>query len=106
MTRSYILTRSAASDVRKITRYSRKQWGDAQTRIYIAKLEQCAETIAKGGGRYKDLSELYPDLRMVHCEHHYIFCLPRVGTPALVVAILHERMDLMTRLKSRLAVKK
>ncbi|MBU6395254.1 MAG: hypothetical protein KGQ75_11825, partial [Sphingomonadales bacterium] len=28
--------------------------------------------------------------------------LPRDGAPALVVAILHERMDLMVRLRERL----
>jgi plasmid stabilization system protein ParE len=33
---------------------------------------------------------------------HYLFCLPRQGQPALILAILHERMDLMTRLKGRL----
>jgi len=41
-------------------------------------------------------------LRMVRCEHHYIFCLPRDDAPALVVAIFHERMDLMARLADRL----
>ena len=39
---------------------------------------------------------------MAHCEHHYAFALPREGAPALIVAILHERMDLMTRLAERL----
>jgi toxin ParE1/3/4 len=39
---------------------------------------------------------------MGRCEHHYIFCLPQHDAPALVVAILHERMDIMARLKHRL----
>jgi plasmid stabilization system protein ParE len=39
---------------------------------------------------------------MARCEHHYIFCLPRSDAPALVVAIFHEKMDLMTRLAGRL----
>ncbi|EHE5102672.1 type II toxin-antitoxin system RelE/ParE family toxin, partial [Salmonella enterica] len=41
--------------------------------------------------------------RMTHCEHHYVFCLPRGSAPSLVVAIFHERMDLMTRLATRLS---
>ena len=45
---------------------------------------------------------LYPELLVAHCEHHYIFCLPRKRAPALIVAILHARMDLMTRLAERL----
>ncbi len=104
MTRSYGLAQSAVADLREITRYTRKQWGNDQTRRYIAKLEQCTETLAKGDCIYKDLSLLHPGLRMVLCEQHYIFCVPRPAAPALVIAILHERMDLMTRLNSRLAV--
>ncbi|WP_232316649.1 hypothetical protein [Candidatus Burkholderia verschuerenii] len=39
---------------------------------------------------------------MGRSEHHCIFCLPREDAPALVVAIVHERMDLMARLADRL----
>jgi plasmid stabilization system protein ParE len=47
------------------------------------------------GGLFRELDALYPGLRMTRCEHHYIFCLPRKNAPALIVAIFHERMDLM-----------
>jgi toxin ParE1/3/4 len=104
MTRSYVVSRTAAADLRDITRYTVKQWGKNKCRAYIADLEQCTEAVATGSGFYKDMSALYPDLRMIACQHHYIFCLPRQNTPALVIAILHERMDIITRLKSRLTV--
>jgi hypothetical protein len=39
---------------------------------------------------------------MAHFEHHSVFCLPREDAPALVMAIFHARMDLMTRLADRL----
>jgi len=48
------------------------------------------------------MSNLYPKLLMAHCEHHDAFALPREGAPALIVAILHECVDLMTRLAERL----
>ncbi|HNP42168.1 MAG TPA: type II toxin-antitoxin system RelE/ParE family toxin [Nitrospira sp.] len=48
------------------------------------------------------MSALFPALRMGRYEHHYVFCLPREGAPALIVAIFHERMDLMTQLIDRL----
>ncbi len=44
----------------------------------------------------------YPALRMAYCEHHYVFCLPRDKVPALIVAVLDERIDLMVRLADRL----
>jgi plasmid stabilization system protein ParE len=33
---------------------------------------------------------------------HYIFCMPQTGASSVILAILHERMDLMPRLKIRL----
>ncbi len=102
MTASYVLTAAAEADLREIIRYTRKQWGGTQVRSYVAKLERGIERLAAGLGAFKDMSALYPTLRMAHCEHHYVFCLPRDGAPALVVAIFHERMDLMARLAARL----
>ena len=102
MTASYVLLAAAEADLRDIVHYTRTQWGDAQTRSYVAKLKSCIEAVAVGEGLFKDLAALYPGLRMARCEHHYIFCLPRDDAPALVVAIFHERMDLMVRLTDRL----
>jgi plasmid stabilization system protein ParE len=100
---AYVLTHDAEADVREIARYTRKEWGDAQVRRYATKLERGMVRLATGQGHFKDMSAIYPALRMAHCEHHYLFCLPREQAPALVVAVLHERMDLMTRLADRLA---
>ncbi|MDP2697524.1 type II toxin-antitoxin system RelE/ParE family toxin [Thalassospira sp.] len=99
---AYILTAEAESDLRGIIRYTRKEWGATQVRRYIARLEQGITDLAVGQGSFKDLSDLFPTLRMARCEHHYVFCLPRENAPALVVAIFHERMDLMTRLADRI----
>lgn len=99
---AYILTAEAEADMRGIIRYTRKQWGAAQVRRYIGKLEQGIANLAAGQSSFKDMSELFPALRMARCEHHYVFCLPREEAPTLVVAIFHERMDLMTRLADRL----
>jgi plasmid stabilization system protein ParE len=98
----YVLTNAAEPDLRGIIRYTRKQWGDPQVRRYILRMEQSIARLATGQQPFKDMSELLPALRMARCEHHYIFCLPRVDSPALIVAILHDRMDLMTRLAGRL----
>ena len=92
---------SSRSRPAHIIRYTRKEWGSTQVRRYIGKLEQGIQDIAAGRGSFKVMSELYPNLRMAHCEHHYIFCLPRRKAPAMIVAIFHERMDLMKRLAAR-----
>lgn len=98
----YILTAAAEADMRGIIRHTRKQWGHAQVRRYVAALEQGIARLAGRQGAFKDMDEIYPSLRMAHCEHLYVFCLPRENESALIVAIFHERMNLMTRLADRL----
>ena len=102
MIRAYVLTTAAEADLREVVRYTRGQWGEAQARRYVGKLRACTEALATGEGAHRNMEDLHPDLRMVHCEHHFIFCLPRPDGPALIVAILHERMDLLTRIAGRL----
>lgn len=99
---AYILTAEAESDLRSVIRYTRTQWGAAQVRRYVSGLERGIANLAEGRSSFKDISALYPGLRMTRCQHHYVFCLPRQDAPALIVAIFHERMDLMERLVGRL----
>jgi plasmid stabilization system protein ParE len=102
MSRAYVLSSLAEADLRDIVRYSRKQWGDQRTRAYVEQLERGTSKLARAEGHYRDMSAVYPELRVALVGHHYVFCLPRADAPALVVAVLHERMDLITRLKARL----
>ena len=102
MTLRYVLTTAAESDLREVLRYTRRQWGAAQARRYVGQLQRCVEILATGDGGHRDLEDLHPGLRVVRCEHHDIFCLPRIGAPALIIAILRERMDLMARIAGRL----
>lgn len=103
MRRPYVVSKGAAADLRDITRYTVAKWGEAQCRVYIAELERAAEAVAKGEGVFKDMNSLLPGLRMAVCGKHCIFCMPQQGAaPPIILAILHERMDLMARLKNRL----
>ena len=102
MTSPYVLTAAAETDLRGIIRYTRVQWGDDQARVYASKLAVGFERLASGGGGVKDVGDLFPDLRMLRCEHHYIFGVLRADKPALIVAIFHERMDVIARVAHRL----
>jgi toxin ParE1/3/4 len=102
LTPRYVLTRAAEGDLREVIGYTRRQWGEAQVRRYVGQLQRCAEALAAGDGAYRDLDDVHPGLRVRRCQHHYIFCLPRPDAPALIVAILHELMDLMARIAGRL----
>lgn len=99
---AYILTAEAESDLRSVIRYTRTQWGGAQVRRYVSGLERGIVNLAEDRGLFKDMSALYPALRMTRCQDHYVFCLPQQDAPARIVAIFRERMDLMKRLVDRL----
>lgn len=102
MTRAYRLTRSAAADLRGIVRYTLQKWGQAQCRAYVTQIETAATELALGQGLFRNRDDLLPGLRVRLIGHHYLFCLPQPGQPALILAILHERMDTIAHLKERL----
>lgn len=98
----YELTLAAETDMRSIIRYTRKEHGNAQVRVYTDCLKQCVQMLAEETGRIVHLPEFHQHLRMIHCRHHYIFGLMRPHKTMLIVAFLHERMDVTARLKDRI----
>jgi toxin ParE1/3/4 len=76
-------------------------WGADQGYKYLLQLSECAEKIAIGKGSYKDFSSIRPGLRSVRCQQHYIYFVRLEDMTARIVAVFHERMDLMTRIAER-----
>jgi plasmid stabilization system protein ParE len=102
LTAAFVFHPGAEAEPREIVRYMRREWGEKQARAYAAKLRRRIQARASGTKACKDMSALYPGVRMVRCEHHYIFCVPQHAAPVLAVAMIHERMDVMARLAERL----
>ncbi|WP_269525319.1 type II toxin-antitoxin system RelE/ParE family toxin [Coraliomargarita parva] len=97
------MTPEARDDLRSIARYTLETWGAAQQQIYRDKLIACFEAIANGGIVARHFSKKYPDCSVTRCEHHYVFYLEAVHeSPPVIIAVLHEKMDFLVRLKSRL----
>jgi toxin ParE1/3/4 len=101
--RSYVLTQSAENDLKSIARYTLKQWGKKQSLRYANLLETCFQEIANRTALSQSFSNLYPQIRVTHCEHHFIFYVYPEGKRPCIIAVLHERMDLISRLLDRLA---
>jgi toxin ParE1/3/4 len=99
----YSLTLAAQEDLREIARYTLKQWGPAQSLRYAGLLEQCFVQIAAGSRLSRSVSERYPVLQVCRCEHHYVFYVHPQDRKPQIIAVLHEKMDLLQRLKGRLA---
>ena len=100
--RLYDLTPAAAADLRNIARHTLQQWGTRQQRRYADQLESCCHAIGNQTAVSRSFSDRYPHVRVVRCRHHYKFYVRPSGRKPLVIAVLHERMDLPARLKGRL----
>jgi len=100
-TREYELTEAADGDLLAIARYTIKKWGIEQAHRYEIALEKCFVAIGKGNIRPRLFLKKRPELVYTHCEHHYVFYVQRENGIPLIIAVLHENMNLVTRLKKR-----
>jgi len=99
---SYTFTRSAQNDLRDIAIYTSKQWGIDQAFKYAGDLDQCFEAISKGSIIEKAVSENTTDIFYHRMQKHIIFYQKLENNDLVILAILHEKMDLMKRLEDRL----
>ncbi|WP_031433637.1 type II toxin-antitoxin system RelE/ParE family toxin [Methylomarinum vadi] len=99
---TYELTAAAEEDLRTIARYTLKEWGETQLWRYADLLEKRMEAIAEGAAHSRTFSKRFPEVWVTRCEHHYIFYLHPQGRVPQIIAVLHEKMDLVQRLKHRL----
>ncbi len=98
----YELTHAADRDLLDIARYTIKTWGLAQANWYEAEIRTHFIAIGKSEAHARPFLEHRPELLFCRCEHHYIFFLQRESACPLILAVFHENMDLMTRLRDRL----
>ena len=98
----YELTPDAEVDLLDIALYTVETWGLEQMDRYEAALESSLQGIGTGETRTRAVFEHRADLRVCRCEHHYVFAQLREAAVPLIVAVFHEKMDLMVRLHERL----
>lgn len=99
----YELTTFAEDDLKSIARYTLDTWGIEQAKRYERLLVTRFRQIAQGRIRPRAFLSHRQDLLFTHCEHHCIFYSIREAQCPLILAVFHERMDLMQRLKNRLS---
>ena len=97
---SYDLTLAAEEDLRDIWRYTYETWGFEQAETYFDRIEACCEAVGDRRTRAKTFDRLPDGVPIHRCERHYIVWLEE--DRPVVIAILHERMDFVQRLKDRL----
>lgn len=98
----YELTIPAQEDLKEIARYTVRKWGKNQSLQYAALLEKRFREIAARTAYCRSFSDRLPHVLVSRCEHHYIFYLHPEGKSPCIIAVLHENMDMLARLKNRL----
>jgi len=99
---NYELAAAAEDDLRNIAQYTVSKWGARQAVHYGALLDAHFEAIGNGKARTRIFLPHRPELRVSRVEHHYVFHLERQEQRPLILAVFHENMDRMTRLRHRL----
>ena len=97
---AYRFAPAAADDLTDIWLYSHATWGERQADRYVEALHICCARLAAGAARAKPVPAI-DGVKSHHCRHHHIFFIER-REAIIVIAVLHERMDLMQRLRHRL----
>lgn len=81
--------------------YGYDQWGEHQADLYAQTIREGCQMIVTHPLIGKALPEIDGALRVYPCQHHLIFYLAEDAKVAFL-AFLHERMDMLKHLSSRL----
>jgi len=94
---------TARRQLAEIWRFSRRRWGEARADRYIASLYETVRLIAQGSKRPKPCPEIHPGMNSVRAgSHNLYFALEASGDLLHVVAILHQRMEPLRRVRKAL----
>ncbi len=97
---AYVLSLAAETDVVEIWQYTESKWSEAQAQAYHADLERRFARLSDGP--FRTLDEIALGLRVSRAGRHLIYWMKEPAESTFVVAVLHEKMDVLTRLSNRL----
>lgn len=91
------LSNLAKLDMITIGRYTQANWGREQRNLYLQQLDTAFHLLARDPGRGQQCDDIRPGYRKYSIGRHVVFYRATdVGVE--IVRILHDRMDLPTRL--------
>ena len=96
MTR-YVLSPAARADMEDIWRYSVERWSAAQAERYVLAIRDACDDLASGVQAGQDAGDIRAGYRRLRVGSHVLF-FRQSGRVIEVVRILHQRMDLPSRL--------
>lgn len=96
---SYKISVKAADDIEKIWLYTAENWSASQADRYINLIFDEIEYLAKNPMLGRDFSHIRENYRCSKVKSHLIFYRkPKIGAEIEIIRVLHQRMDVDTRL--------
>jgi toxin ParE1/3/4 len=97
------LGKDTEQDLREVARYTLNQWGKEMLQQYRNGLKETFKAIASNDVPKCTFSKTYPDLMVRKYRYHYIFYLSNNRPNPVIVGVIHERRDIVSRLGERLS---
>ena len=98
----YNLTKDAEKDLREIARYTLNQWGKEKNQKYRDGLKHVFNNTGKNQIQKNTFSNNIPKLLVTKYQYHFIFYLTDNAEKPIIIGVIHERRDIVERLKERL----
>ena len=94
---SFRLTKKAIKDIKDIGRYTRENWGREQRNLYLSRLDDCFQLIAREPQIGKACDYIRSGYQKYHVGRHLIF-YRQSSAYVEIIRILHDRMDVESHL--------
>jgi toxin ParE1/3/4 len=94
----YHLTNKAVEDLSEIWDYTYNEWSEKQANKYYKFLLESCQEVANHPKFGKQYEEVHKDLLGFKSNHHIIFFRIILPKEIEIIRILHERMDLKSKL--------
>jgi toxin ParE1/3/4 len=98
---SYRFTNKAVDDITQIWNYTFDEWSENQADKYFNLLIETCNELAHYPDSGKKYSEVTENLLGFKADRHLIFYRKMEGDEIEITRILHEQMDLKSRLKEK-----
>ncbi|MEW8625187.1 MAG: type II toxin-antitoxin system RelE/ParE family toxin [Candidatus Thiodiazotropha sp.] len=99
----YELTKEAEQDLREVASYTLNRWGKEMLTRYRDGLKSTFKAIATDGIYKHAFSKTFPELMVTKYKYHYIFYLKDNLPKPVIIGVIHERRDIVSRLGERLS---
>ena len=95
----YLLTQKAITDLTEIWNYTINTWSENQADKYYEEILNFCQKLADNPKVGRNYSQLIPDLKGAKINRHIIFYREMTQNTIEIERVLHEQMDLKSRLE-------